>query len=284
MIAQAQKGVWAVAGVAIAYAGGVGAVRFLEQHQLFVPGTERALVAPPPDMGLPTERITMSTSDSVTIVGWVIPGERRPSVDSTIWLLICKGNKGNIALPPRLRHYAALRQLGLNILAFDYRGFGESSGKPTEEGLYRDADAAYRYLREVRGVPASRIVLYGHSLGSGVAIDLAARVPAAGVIVEGAFSSVADRAQELYPWAPLRWLPVSQFASIDKIDRIRAPKLILHATDDERIPIAHGRRLLAKAGEPKAFVELRGGHSDAFTVDSARYFATIARFTSEVTQ
>jgi pimeloyl-ACP methyl ester carboxylesterase len=271
--------------IAVTYAASVGMVRFLEQRQLYAPDVDRTLVAPREQLGLPVERVELMTRDSITLVGWVIPGERTQSVDdSPIWLLICKGNQGNIAAPARLQHYAALRQLGLNILAFDYRGYGESNGKPTEAGLYLDADAAYRYLRETRGIPASRIILFGHSLGSAVAIDLAVRVPVAGLIVEGAFTSVVDRAQELYSWAPVRWLPVSRFASLDKVDRIRAPKLFLHATADGTIPIAHGRHLYERAVPPKEFVELRGGHGDAFEVDSATYFESIARFASEVTR
>jgi fermentation-respiration switch protein FrsA (DUF1100 family) len=283
MTSKSRMGVRVVAVIGIAYAVVLGTVRIMEHRSLYIPDTERRLAAPPRETELPIERVEVLTRDSVTLVGWAIPGERRPSVDSTTWILICKGNKGNIAAAPRLQHYTGLRQLGLNILAFDYRGFGESTGKPTEEGLYRDVDAAYRYLREVRGVPASRIILFGYSLGSGVAVDLAARVPAAGLIVEGAFTSVTDRAQELYTWAPVQWLPMSRFASIEKIERVQMPKLILHATADERIPITHGRRLYAKAGEPKKFVELRGGHGMLFKSDSATYFESIAQFALEVT-
>ena len=168
--------------------------------------------------------------------------------------------------------------LGLSLLAFDYRGYGESGGAPSEQGLYRDADAAYRYLREDRGVPADRIVVFGHSLGSAVAIDLASRVPAAGLIVEGAFTSAVDRGQELYPYIPVRWIARSRFGSIDKVAGITVPKLFLHAARDEVIPLAHGRRLFEAAREPKTFVELQGGHGDAFDVDSARYFGSIGKF------
>jgi len=279
---KARKGIWAIAAIPAVYAASYGATRFVQQHQLYVPGPDHILVTPSAELALPVERVEMRTSDSLKLVGWVIPGQRTASADSTMWMLLCHGNSGHIALSARLRYYKALRQVGVNILAFDYRGFGESEGEPTEDGLYRDADAAYRYLREVRGIPASHIIIYGHSLGSAVAVDLASRVPAAGMIVEGAFTSITDLAQELYPWAPVRWLPVSRFASIDKIGRVRAPKLVLHATADRRIPVMHGRRLYAKANGIKKIVELRGGHGDAFEVDSARYFGAIARFVSDV--
>ena len=193
-------------------------------------------------------------------------------------MLICHGNAGNLSDFDRPIHYAGLRELGLNLLAFDYRGYGESGGRPSEQGLYRDAVAAYRHLRETRGVPAERIVIFGHSLGSAVAVDLASRVPAAGLIVEGAFTSVVDRGQEIYPYIPVRWLAGSRFGSLEKIGGVRAPKLFLHATDDDVIPLAHGRRLFEAAAEPKTWVELQGGHGDAFDTDSARYFGSIADF------
>jgi fermentation-respiration switch protein FrsA (DUF1100 family) len=199
--------------------------------------------------------------------------------DSTgLWLLICHGNAGNLSEFDRPVHYAGLRRLGLNLLAFDYRGYGESEGVPTEAGLSQDADAAYRYLREQRGVPADRIIVFGHSLGSAVAVDLASRVPVGGLIVEGALTSVVERGQELYPYIPVRWIAGTRFASIDKIARVTVPKLFLHATGDEVIPLAHGRRLYQAASAPKTFVELQGGHGDAFDLDSANYFGSIERF------
>jgi uncharacterized protein len=195
-----------------------------------------------------------------------------------LWLLVCHGNAGNLSEFDRPVHYAGLRQLGLNLLAFDYRGYGESGGTPSEAGLYRDADAAYRYLTNQRGVPADRIVIFGHSLGSAVAVDLASRVRSAGLILEGAFTSATDRGRELYPYIPVRWIAKSRFSSVDKVARMTVPKLFLHAQGDEVIPLAHGRRLYEAASAPKTFVELGGGHGDAFDVDSARYFGSIASF------
>jgi fermentation-respiration switch protein FrsA (DUF1100 family) len=171
-----------------------------------------------------------------------------------------------------------LLQLGLNLLAFDYRGYGESTGTPSESGLYDDATAAYDYLRRSLGVPATRILVFGHSLGSAVALDLVSRLPAAGLIVEGAPTSVVDRGQELYPYIPVRWIAVSQFPSSRKVGHLTIPKLFLHAREDEVIPLQHGRRLFEAAIPPKTFVELRGGHGDAFQVDSATYFSSISHF------
>ncbi|MFL5403460.1 MAG: alpha/beta hydrolase [Gemmatimonadales bacterium] len=267
---------WTILGVAVLlYLGLLVLLRVYESRLIYFPGKARTLVPPPAALGLPVQRFETSTEDGIRLVGWVIPSVPE---STGFWLLICHGNAGNLSEFDRPLHYAGLHRLGLSLLAFDYRGYGESGGIPTESGLYRDADAAYRYLREKRGVAADRIVIFGHSLGSAVAIDLASRVPAAGLIVEGAFSSALARGQELYPYIPVRWIAASRFSSIDKIRSVTVPKLFLHARGDEVIPLAHGKRLYEAAPPPKSFVELEGTHGDAFDVDSAHYFEAIASF------
>jgi fermentation-respiration switch protein FrsA (DUF1100 family) len=266
---------WAVVLVAAAiYLGLLVLLRLSESRLIYFPGAYRTLTPPPASLQLPVERITMTTEDGVTLVGWII----RAAPDTGYWLLICHGNAGNLSEFDRPLHYAGLRQLGLNLLAFDYRGYGESGGAPSEPGLYRDVDAAYRFLRANEGVPAERIIVFGHSLGSAVAVDLASRASVAGLIVEGAPSSVIQRGQELYPYIPVRWIAASRFNSMEKITRIRVPKLFLHARSDEVIPLAHGRRLFEAAPPPKTFVELNGGHGDAFDLDSTRYFTSVRQF------
>jgi uncharacterized protein len=261
--------------VAVVYVLILVLLRVNEHRLIYFPGSQRSLLVPPTSLGLSVERVTLPTEDGLTLAGWVIPAGQD---SSGLWLLICHGNAGNLSEFDRPVHYSGLRELGLHLLAFDYRGYGESEGGPTESGLYKDADAAYRYLREQRGVPAERIIVFGHSLGSAVAVDLASRVPVGGVILEGALTSVVDRGQELYPYIPVRWIAGTKFASIDKISKVAVPKLFLHATGDEVIPLAHGRRLYQAAPPPKTFVELRGGHGDAFDVDSATYFGSIEHF------
>ncbi len=265
--------------VLIAYLGLLLLLRLNESRLIYFPGPERRLLAPPAHLRLPVQRVHFEAEDGIRLASWVIPAE---AAGPGFWLLICHGNAGNLSQFGRPDHYAGLRDLGLNLLAFDYRGYGESEGAPSEEGLYKDASAAYRYLREQLGVEPGRIVVFGHSLGSAVAVDLASRVPVAGVIVEGALTSVLERGQELYPYIPVRWIGRSRFSSIDKISRVTVPKLFLHASGDEVIPIAHGRRLFEAASEPKTFVQLNGGHGDTFDVDSTRYFGAIRRFLSDL--
>jgi fermentation-respiration switch protein FrsA (DUF1100 family) len=267
---------WTIAVLAVAvYLMLLVLLRVFEPRLIYFPGNQRALISPPVALGLPVERVEFPTEDGLVLVAWAI----RSAADSAgFWLLICHGNAGNLSEFDRPVHYAGLSQLGLNLLAFDYRGYGESGGTPSEAGLYRDAQAVYRYLREKQGATPDRIIVFGHSLGSAVAVDLASRVSVAGLIVEGALTSAVERGQELYPYIPVRWIAGSRFGSIEKISKVSAPKLFLHAVGDEVIPLAHGRRLYQAAPPPKTFVELQGGHGDAFDVDSANYFGSIARF------
>lgn len=260
-----------------AYLGLLLLLRLNEPRLLYFPGPPRPLVPPPPELHLPVERTEIRTEDGLTLVSWII----RTADPAAPWLLICHGNGGNLSDAGRPEHYAGLRALGLNLLAFDYRGYGESDGAPSEPGLYRDAYAAYRLLQDSLGVPPRRIYLFGHSLGSAVAVELAGRVRAAGLILDGALTSVAERGQELYPFVPVRWIAASRYSSIDRIGVLGLPKLFLHAVDDEVVPIGHGRRLYQAAPEPKRFVELAGGHGDGFAVDSAKYYGAIGAFVAE---
>jgi fermentation-respiration switch protein FrsA (DUF1100 family) len=231
---------------------------------------------PGPTSGLAARRITIVTPDHLRLVGWSVtppPGDLQGR-----WVLILHGNAGNIATPGRIEHDRQLHGLGLGIVAFDYRGYGESEGTPTESGLYTDARAAYDFLRDSLGAPASRIVIYGHSLGSAVAIELASTVAAGGLIVEGGFTSLPDLGAEIYPWLPVRALARSRFASLDRIGSVRMPILCIHGRDDTTIPVAQGRRLFAGAPGPKEFLEVAGGHDDAYEVGRAEYERGIRRF------
>jgi len=251
-------------------------VRAMEPRLVYAPGPARRLTAPPPGLGLKPELVRFNAEDGVALSGWVI----RPPPDAAdpFWILICHGNAGNLSEGGRAEHYTGLRDLGVGILAFDYRGYGESAGAPSERGVYLDAVAAYRLLHDVLGVPSDRIVIFGHSLGSAVAVELATRVKAVGLILDGALYSGVARGQEIYPWLPVRLIARNRFESDRKIAGLTLPKLFLHARADEVVPLEHGRRLYALAPEPKHFVELAGGHGDAFLVDSARYYGAIAAF------
>jgi len=261
--------------LALGYAGAVGYVKLNERTLIFRPG-DRKVGPSPSRFDLRETRVTYPSSDGVTVSAWIVPAAGTAPSDT--WLLICHGNFGSIGYGGRPEFYASMRDLGINLLAFDYRGFGESDGAPDERGLYDDATASYRHLTRSLGVPPARIVLFGHSLGSGVAIELASRVPAAGLIVEGAYTSVVDRGQELYPFFPIALMATQRFPSLERIQRVGMPKLFLHSPEDSVIPYAHGRRLFDAARAPKQFVDVRGGHDDAYRIDKSVYYGAIAEF------
>jgi len=230
-------------------------------------------------LGLDSQDIPLRSEDGTPLVARLIPPPPGPSSATAGWILYLHGSGGNVGVAGYNEAWAKFRRLGLGVLAVDYRGFGESAGQPSEAGLYRDASAAYAYLTGPLAVPATRIVIYGYSLGSAVAIDLATRVPAAGLIVEGALLSVPARGAELYPFLPVAWMARNRFASVDKVARVTMPKLFIHAREDVEIPIAHGRKLFELAVPPKYFQEVAGGHRTAHVVDPG-FFAAVSRFVS----
>ena len=215
------------------------------------------------------------------LVARLIPPPGEVPAERAGWLLYLHGSGGNVGNLGYNEAWAKFRRMGLGVLAVDYRGYGESGGQPSEAGLYRDADAGYAYLRDQLRVPPTRLLIYGYSLGSAVAIDLAARVPAAGLMVEGALLSVPARGGELYPFLPAHWLARNRFASIDRIGRVSMPKLFIHARADAEIPISHGRGLYERARPPKSFQEVAGGHTDAHEVDP-EFFRAVFRFVASL--
>lgn len=224
----------------------------------------------PAVFGLAYEDVALTTSDGVRLHAWFVPA---PAARRT--LLFLHGNAGNIS--HRLDKLATLNELGADVLLLDYRGYGRSEGTPDEAGTYRDADAAYDWLRG-RGVSAERIVLYGESLGGPIATDLAARQPVGGLILESSPSSILDVARYHYPWLPVAWFLSVRYDARAKIGRVHAPLLILHSPDDEIVPFDMAEQLYAAANGPKRLVRLRGGHNDNFMVAADTYRAAVNDF------
>jgi fermentation-respiration switch protein FrsA (DUF1100 family) len=267
-------------GLVVLYAVVLAWFLFKEDWYVFHP--ERGTLLPPPvHLHLDSRDVKIPTADGLTLVGRLIPPAPGLDEQRVGWILYFHGAGGNLARAAYNEAWARFRDLGLGVLAIDYRGYGESQGTPSEAGLYRDADAAYAWLTQTMHVPPARIIVYGYSLGTAVAIDLATRVPEAGLIVEGAFTTIAARASELYPFLPVGVLAHNRFASLDKIARVTAPKLFIHAHDDSIIPIGHGRRLYEAAVPPKTFAEVAGNHTTAFQVDP-NFFTIVARFVASV--
>ena len=246
--------------------------RFLEHRSLYFPF--RAINATPEDIGLAYEDINIVTADGIRLSAWFIPSEESRAV-----LLFCHGNGGNIS--HRLEKISILNRLRLDILIFDYRGYGKSSGRPSEDGLYIDAEAVYDHMVNERSLPPKKIIGYGESLGSPVVIDLALKKKMAGIIIEEAFTSVRDMAKEHFPFMPA-FLLKSGYNSLGKIKNVQIPKLVLHSINDEIVPFKHGEMIFERASEPKGFIELRGGHNDAFIVSREIYSSGIDRFVSSL--
>lgn len=264
----------------LAWAGYLTPIVYLkanEKQMVFQPNAfgGRAVRPLPDSLGLAAMPVLFSSGDGVKLSGLVVP-----AADTTgPWLLYLHGNAGNVTSSQLPAFYARWHAFGVNVLAVDYRGYGASESQaPDEAGVYADARAAYDWLRTARGVPAERIVIYGHSLGAGIATELALRVQASGLILEGAFTSIPDIAADRYPYLPARWVASQRFANIEKIGRVAMPKLIMHASDDTIVPYAHGQRLYAAASAPKEWVELKGGHMDAFLDDSAHFWGHVDPF------
>ena len=272
-----RRGLFVVVLLLLASYGGVVIWFRLNEDALLFRPVRGPLAAPPAALGLDSQDVALHSDDGTPLVARLIPPAAGRSSSTAGWILYLHGSGGNVGVVAYNEAWAKFRRLGLGVLAVDYRGFGESGGRPSEAGLYRDASGAYAYLTGRLGVPASRIVIYGYSLGSAVAIDLATRVPAAGLIVEGAPLSVPARGAELYPFLPVAWMARNRFASVDKVASVRMPKLFLHAREDVVIPIAHGRELFERALPPKYFQEVAGGHQTASEVDPG-FFAAVARF------
>ena len=197
---------------------------------------------------------------------------------SAPWVLYLHGNSATIASRVNIVRYEGLRGLGVNVLAAEYRGFAGLDGRPSEAGVTEDARQAYEYLRQRLGVRPDRLVIFGWSLGSAVAVNLAAEVPSAAVILEGAPASLVAIGERQYPWVPIRAVMRNPFESILKIGRVDAPLLFLHSPEDEIIPIEEGRRLFGAAPEPRTFVEIRGGHIAPADLDAQRFFGAIGAF------
>ena len=216
------------------------------------------------------EDVEVRTADGTRIHAWWCP---RPGSASA--LLYCHGNAGNLS--HRNGVVASLLDMvGESVLIFDYPGYGRSKGTPSEAGCYAAADAAYDWLTGTKAIAPDNIILYGKSLGGGVAVELATRRPHRALILVRTFTSIPDVAQKHFPFLPARWLVRNRFDSLEKIGRCHRPVFVANGDRDSLIPFALGERLFAAANEPKEFYCLEGcDHNDPFPAD---YFAAIRRF------
>jgi len=248
-------------------------LRLFEDRLIFFPDLFSEDVDPA-RAGVPVEDVFFITSDGLKLHGWLATAEGGATAPTVLYF---HGNAGNLA--GRIDNIGFLRRLPVNVFAVDYRGYGKSTGRPTEAGVYRDAEAAYDYLVKGRGIRPDRIVVLGQSLGSAVAVDLAAKRPVAGVILEAGFPS-ARRVAEEATWIPgLGYILRSKFDSARKLKSIRVPVLVAHCRLDPVIPFKLGEELFAAANEPKQFIAYTGGcHEPLYTAAPDDYAAKLRKF------
>ena len=256
-------------GALVAFGGFVALMYVAQRSLMYFPDRERIS---PTDAGLrDAQEVVLDTADGEKVIAWHVP----PRGDKPV-VLYFQGNGG--ALQHRVDRFRALTGDGTGLLALSYRGYGGSSGSPTEPGLIADATAAYEFA--IARYPAQRIVLWGELLGTGVAIALAADRKVAGIMLQAPFTSAVDVGARAYPFLPVRLLMKDQFRSDERIGKIKAPLLVLHGALDRVIPLAFGERLFALANEPKRFVRIANGdHND---LDSYGAQAAVREFLSEL--
>lgn len=225
---------------------------------------DRTLAASPKDLGLGYEVVSFETQDGVKLSAWFIPAEKPRGT-----VLFCHGNGGNIS--HRLDNIRIFYRLNLSVFLFDYRGFGQSEGKPTEPGTYLDASAAWDYLCQNKNFASEKIIIYGESLGGAVAAWLAqGRAPGA-LVLASAFTSVPEMASKLYPFLPVKLLSRFNYNTKAYLRKVSCPVLVVHSADDEIVPYSHGLKLYDTANDPRAFVEIRGDHNGGFLISEKAY-------------
>ncbi len=257
----------------------MGATLFLvifEKQLIYFPAA--TVDVTPKALGLPFEEILIDVESGVRIHGWLIKAAGEPGVTT---VLFSHGNAGNIA--DRLDRVLRLRDLGADFLLYDYRGYGQSTGEPDEEGTYRDGRAAYDYLAKDRRIDPSRIVLMGESLGCAISVQLAMERKAAGLILEAPFASVPHMAAAIYPFLPVGRFVRTRYDNLAKISQLRMPLLVVQGVMDEVIPFEQGRMVFNAAPEPKRFLAIEGAHhNDVYLVGGEGYRRAISEFINRV--
>ena len=257
--------------LAIVYGVLLALLYFFQSRLLYFPALGREVATTPRTVGLEFDEVWLDVEPHVRLHAWYVPRDRPKGV-----ALILHGNAGSIAL--RVDWLRMFHELGYASFVVDYRGYGRSTGAPSESGTYADAQAAWDYLVRVRGIPARDVVILGESLGGAIAAWLAARTTPRALILQSAFTSVPDMAAGIYPFFPVRWISRFNYDTRASLREISVPLLVAHSRADEIIPFHHGQSLYAAAREPKRFLELSGGHNEGFIFTRRTWVESLAAF------
>ena len=243
----------------------------MEERLIFHPSDK--IDANPRDLGLAFDDIYFITADGVRLNGWFVP---YPEAQTT--LLWFHGNAGNIS--HRLENIKLLHdKVKINVFIFDYRGYGRSEGKVSEEGTYRDGEAALKYLRARGNIDPKRIVFFGRSLGAAVAAELATREESLALILETPFVSIREMARAALPFIPIGPLLRTRYDVVEKVRRVKTPILVLHGDNDEVVPFEQGKKVFEAAPQPKEFYAIHGAHhNDTYIVGGNAYFTALKEF------
>ena len=235
---------------------------FMQPSFLYKP--RRDVTYTPDELGLDFENVFFDTEDGVRLNGWFIPAK-----DAKFTILFCHGNGGNIM--HRLDTINIFYDLGINCFIFDYRGYGKSQGKLSEQGTYRDAEAAYRWLKEEKKEQPENIILLGRSLGGSIAAFLAGRVNPCSLVLECSFTSYIDIGKKFYPYMPVQWFSRFNYDTLGYLKKVHCPTMVIHSQNDETVSFEFGQTLYKAANEPSRFVKTFGSHNDSFLVSSDIY-------------
>lgn len=229
----------------------------------------------PAALGLEFEEVAFNSQNGSEITGWYVPAKEAKAT-----VLFSHGNAGNIS--GRLETLRILNSLNLNVLIYDYQGYGNSEGKSSEETTYQDAMAAWDFLNQNKQIPAAEIILMGRSLGGAVSAWLATKTKPAALILESTFTSAEELAAELYPIFPVRLLMKFDYPTAEYLKEISTPLLVAHSKEDQLVPYHHGKELYEITSQPKTFLEMIGDHGSSHVVTGEDYISAIENFVNSV--
>lgn len=261
----------------LAMAGGVLALEWLrvgfQNRRMFKPDAPLTDETEPNAFDLPADDQWFRAADGIKLHGWWIPHHA-----SRATILFCHGNTGNLGYYLGVFRY--LRRLGVSIFAFDYRGYGQSEGKPSELGIYLDAQAAWHHVTSALGVDPDGVLLFGHSLGGAVAIETANRHEVPAMVIQSTFTDMRSIARLLH--SPAHLVARNAFRSIEKVATLSMPKLFIHGDADPKIPLTMGRALYDAAPDPKTWYTVAGGlHNDLHRAGGDDYLDVLGAFVGE---
>ncbi len=245
----------------------------LQERMVFQPFG--VITETPEQIALEFENLIIDTDDGEKVHAWFVPG-----LNAKCTVLFCHGNAGNLS--HRLDTVKVFNDLGINFCVFDYRGYGSSTGTCSEEGLYKDSEAVWKYLVEEREIPSDRILIDGRSLGGAVAARLAGKVNPAGLILESAFASIPDMAPKMSMFYPVEKLTRIKMPTANYVQDVKCPVLILHSSEDEVVHYDHSKILYEHAPEPKNMVDLAGDHNNCYFISEPDYKKAIREFINSI--